>query len=61
MNQHESSKNKVAIGSKPLFESIWLALFSELRRNYNDRHVIDPADAEGSNTIDRHKPGQKLN
>jgi len=38
MKQLDSSSKEVMVDSRPLFSSVWLALFFEIRKNYNDRY-----------------------
>jgi len=52
MNLIEPSKNEVPVDSKPLFGSTWVALFSVLRKKYNERQITDPANAEYSTPAD---------
>ena len=61
MNSIEPSKNEVPLDSKPLFGSTWVALFSVLRKSYNERHIIDPADAEYSKPRDWQQADKKHN
>jgi len=61
MNSIEPSKNEVPVDSKPLFGSAWVALFSVLRKNYNERHIIDVADAECSKPTDWQPADKKHN
>lgn len=61
MNQFEPDKNEALVDSEPLFASTWLTLFSVLRRNYNERRIVDPADVKCLKTPAGHEPGQNLN
>ena len=38
MKQLDSSSKQVMVDTRPLFSSVWLALFFEIRKNYNHRH-----------------------
>ena len=38
MNNSDTSHKEILVGTKPLFASPWLALFFELRKNYNERN-----------------------
>jgi hypothetical protein len=35
MNQQKTETNQLAANSPPLFASVWLALYSELRKTYS--------------------------
>lgn len=61
MSPIEPSKDKVPVDSKPLFASTWVALFSVLRKNYNERHAIDATDAERLTTPDWQQSEKKHN
>ena len=37
MNQYKQESNGVVAAAEPLFASVWLALFFELRKNYIER------------------------
>jgi len=39
MNHLQTDREVLRSDTKPLFASVWLALYSELRKNYADRHV----------------------
>jgi len=61
MKQSETSSKKALVGERPLFSSTWLALFSVLRKNYNDRnHVVTPG-SENAGTLAKEKSDIKLN
>lgn len=36
MNKYNTDSNAALATSAPLFASVWLALFNELRKNYNE-------------------------
>jgi hypothetical protein len=59
MNSIEPSKNEVPVDSKPIFGSTWVSLFSTLRKNYTERHLIDTAEAENSKPTDWQQPDKK--
>ena len=50
MNRYETKFNRALIIDTPLFASVWLALFSELRKNYFERRVVTDRDAENLHT-----------
>lgn len=40
MNQLKQESNGAVVATEPLFASVWLALFNELRKNYVDRRQV---------------------
>lgn len=48
MNQYNTDDNGALVTTAPLFASIWLALFNELRKNYNEWRVATAATEEKS-------------
>ena len=40
MNQIKQKPNGVVVVTEPLFASVWLALFNELRKNYIERRPM---------------------
>ena len=48
MNQYNTDNNGALVTTAPLFASVWLALFSELRKNYNEWRVAARATEENS-------------
>jgi hypothetical protein len=46
MNHLETSKTEDLESTRPMFSSTWLALFTVLRRNYNERHHVFPVKPE---------------
>ena len=46
MNHLETGKTEDLINTRPLFSSAWLALYTVLRRNYNERHLVVSAKPE---------------
>jgi hypothetical protein len=46
MNHSESSSQESPVDEKPLFASIWLALYAGLRKNYNERQHAESANTE---------------
>ena len=46
MNPHETKTNGALVDAAPLFASVWLALFNELRRNYYERRLMSAVSAE---------------
>jgi len=39
MNQYNANTNGGLVDTAPLFASVWLALFNELRKNYMERRL----------------------
>jgi hypothetical protein len=39
MNNHETKSNRPQVDTAPLFASVWLALFNELRKQYIERRL----------------------
>jgi hypothetical protein len=40
MTRHETELNGAQVNTAPLFASVWLALFSSLWENYNERRLL---------------------
>ena len=40
MNHLEQESNGAVAATEPLFASVWLALFNEIRKNYVDRRQV---------------------
>ena len=59
MRNIEPSNNKVLIDTRPMFASTWMALFTELRKNYNERHLIDPIDVDRTHLKQQERSGLK--
>lgn len=41
MNNFETNRNEGLVDTKPMFASTWMVLFTELRKNYNERHLVE--------------------
>lgn len=39
MNHLDTDREALKTDAKPLFSSVWLALYCELRKNYNERQI----------------------
>lgn len=39
MNRYKTDSNGALLATTPLFSSVWLALFSVIRRNFNERRL----------------------
>ncbi len=48
MKHHEADSNRTQVETMPLFSSVWLALFSELRRAYIERRLEAAANTDCS-------------
>jgi hypothetical protein len=48
MNQLESETNGAMAAAEPLFASVWLALFYELRKHYLERRLMRNASPRDS-------------
>ena len=59
MNNFKTNRNDVLIDSKPMFASTWMVLFTELRKNYNERNLIEPENKERMQTSKQNQPGLK--
>jgi hypothetical protein len=58
MNHSESSSQESPVDKKPLFASIWLALYAGLRKNYNERQHVVSANTESLQTSAKKRPHQ---
>lgn len=61
MNQLKTSSNEDLLDTKPLFASTWMALFSVLRKNYNERHLEAPANTGSLQAARQNQTEQKSN
>lgn len=59
MNDFKTSRNDVLVDTKPMFASTWMVLFTELRKNYNDRHLVDPENKEPIQSTKRNQADLK--
>ena len=50
MNGYETKINRALVIDPPLFSSVWMALYNELRKNFLERHVTTDTDTENLNT-----------
>ena len=48
MKHHEASTNGTQVDTIPLFSSVWLALFNELRKSYIERRLAAAANTDCS-------------
>lgn len=46
MKQYNTESKRALVSTEPLFASVWLALFSELRKNYNEWRLASEAELE---------------
>ncbi|MDX2427451.1 MAG: hypothetical protein QNK22_02070 [Xanthomonadales bacterium] len=59
MNKFETSSSKVLVDTKPMFASTWMVLFAELRRNYNEWHLVEPENKKRVQPTEQKRPGLK--
>ncbi|MDH3903850.1 MAG: hypothetical protein OES90_11580 [Xanthomonadales bacterium] len=59
MNDFKTSRNDVLVDTKPMFASTWIVLFNELRKNYNDRHLVDSENKEPIQSTKQNQPDLK--
>jgi hypothetical protein len=48
MKHHEAEPNGARVATTPLFSSVWLALFNELRKNYLARRLVTATNTDCS-------------
>ncbi len=48
MKHHKADTNGARVNTRPLFSSVWLALFDELRKNYIERRLEVAANTDCS-------------
>ena len=48
MSQSKNETNGAIVAAEPLFASVWLALFYEIRKNYTERRLMKSASAADS-------------
>lgn len=62
MKHLETNRKDVLVNEKPLFSSIWLALFTVLRKNYKARNVVVATpDTVNLKTLSNEQSDIKLN
>ncbi len=59
MNHYETDTSGALANPTPLFGSVWLALFSILRKNYNERCLAEAANTNDSRTIEQKQANQE--
>jgi len=59
MNNFKTNRNDDLIDTKPMFASTWMVLFTELRKNYNERNPIEPENKERIQASKQNQPGLK--
>ena len=57
MNNFKTSNNKALVDTRPMFASTWMVLFTELRKNYNGRHLANPENKERMQPTKQERPG----
>ncbi len=46
MNHYETDTNGALVNPAPLFASVWIALYNELRKNFIERRLATDANTE---------------
>jgi hypothetical protein len=59
MNNFKTSSNEVLVDTKPMFASTWMVLFTELRKSYTERHLVEPENKERIQPTRQDQPGLK--
>jgi hypothetical protein len=59
MNNFKTSRNDVLVDTKPMFASTWMVLFTELRKNYTERHLVEPENKERMQPTKQDQSGLK--
>ena len=52
MNQYKAETNVSLVDTTPLFASVWLALFNQLRKNLVERRLAIAASKENSHLME---------
>ena len=60
MKHLKTNSKESLVGERPLFSSTWLALFTVLRKNYNERNLVATPDTENSTTAEKKQSEIKL-
>jgi hypothetical protein len=60
MKHLETSSTEHMVHTRPLFSSAWLALFTVLRKNYNERHLVVSAKPEHLHKVGKKQSDLKL-
>lgn len=50
MTHLETGNDEIRVDTKPLFASAWIALYDVLRKQYNQRHMINPVNPKSLRT-----------
>ncbi len=48
MNHYKTDTNGALVDTAPLFASVWLALFNEIRKNFYERRLVAAAGTQSS-------------
>lgn len=59
MSNFETNSSKVLADTKPMFASTWMVLFTELRRNYNERHLVELENKKRMQPAEQKRSGLK--
>jgi len=53
MNQYNTDSNGALVNTAPLFASVWLALFNQLRKNYSEWRLATAATKANSQSAEQ--------
>lgn len=53
MKQFESNTGTPLVDTAPIFASVWLALFNEIRKSYSERHPANSSYSEAPEVMER--------
>jgi hypothetical protein len=53
MNQSKNESNGAMAAAEPLFASVWLALFYEIRKNFVERRSMKSTDTTDSHELNK--------
>lgn len=60
MNHLDTDREALRTDAKPLFGSVWLALYSELRKSYTERHLAGNKIAGNPEAFPKKQAGSNL-
>ena len=55
MNHYKTETTVPLVDTAPLFASIWLALFNELRKNFEERRQTSDTETESRQVIEKNQ------
>ena len=56
MNRYNTDTNGALVENKPLFASVWMALFYVLRKSLNERRQTAYTNTESSQAVETNRP-----